>query len=222
MRAMASNAAHLILAVVRDLGAWMSFNGFLATIPAVLAIVLFHRARTRTATWWIGVVAFVLFLPNAPYVVTDLIHAGALVDRFTGGSRLTALVPLTFIGALVVYGLAAYAVCLAEVDRELDRAGRSAWKLPVRTVVHLLCAFGVVLGRIPRLNSWYVVTRPEAVVEGVGAVARPLVVPLVLVLAVGFALGSAAVAAIGRAAYARVQDAGRVGRRGAQRLLGPA
>ena len=105
MRALASDAAHLILDVVRYLGAWMSFNAFLATVPAVLAVVLFHRPRARTVTWWVGVVAFGLFLPNAPYVVTDLIHAGALVDRFTGSSRLSSLVPLAAIGTLVVYGL---------------------------------------------------------------------------------------------------------------------
>lgn len=222
MRALASDAAHLILDVVRDLGAWMSFNAFLATVPAVLAVLLFHRTRAHTVAWWLGVVAFVLFLPNAPYVVTDLIHAGGLVDRFTGSSRLSSLVPLAAIGALVVYGLGAYAICLAEVDRELVRAGRAAWRVPVRTVVHLLCAFGVVLGRLPRLNSWYVVTRPDAVVEGVGAVARPMTIPVVLVLAVGFALGSAAVAAVGRAAWTRLGEVRDAGRRGAERVIGPA
>lgn len=222
MRHLLGQATRLGVDVGRYLGPWMTFNAFLATIPVVLAVTLFHRARARTVGWWLAVVAFVLFLPNAPYVVTDIIHAGPLVDFFADRSRIAPLVVLTAIAALVLYGLAAYAVCLAEIDRELDRAGRSAWRVPVHTAVHLLSAFGVVLGRIPRLNSWYVVTRPEAVVDGVGAVARPLTVPVVLALAVFFALGAAAVAAVGRAMVERVRTIAELGRRGAQRLAGSA
>ncbi|MGI8939971.1 MAG: DUF1361 domain-containing protein [Iamia sp.] len=222
MRHLLGRSAYLGLDVARHLGPWMVFNAFLATVPVVLAVVLFHRGRNRTAGWWLGVVAFVLFLPNAPYVVTDIIHAGPLVDFFADRSRVAPLVVLAAIAALALYGLAAYAVCLAEIDRELDRAGRSTWRVPVHAAVHLLSAFGVVLGRIPRLNSWYVVTQPEAVVDGVGSVARPLAVPLVLVLALGFALGAAAVAAVGRAVAERTRSVAALGRRGVQRLASSA
>ncbi len=212
MRTLLARGVHLGVHAGWHLAPLLVVNGVLATVPVGLAVALFRHDRRRTAVWWAGVVAFLLFLPNAPYVVTDLVHAGALVEAYSGGgSRLAPLVPLTLIAALVLYGLAAYAACLVEVDRELDRVGWTPWRVPVRAALHLLCAFGVVLGRLPRLNSWYVVTRPEAVVDGVGAVARPLAVPLVLALAVAFALGAAAVTAVARAAVARTGGLVRAG-----------
>lgn len=200
----------------------MALNAILATIPAVIAVLVFHRRHPRSLLWWSGVVVFLLFLPNAPYVVTDLIHAGGLVQRYSGRSDLAPLVPLGAIGLLVTYGLAAYALCLAEVDRALVRSHRGRWRVPVHAALHLLSAFGVVLGRLPRLNSWYVFTRPEAVVDGLGEVSRPLVVPLVLVLAVAFALGAAAVGAVGRAAFARVRSLGPAQDPGDAHLIEPA
>jgi uncharacterized membrane protein len=48
----------------------------LALVPLGLALVVFRpRARLRVA-WWIGAGLFVAFLPNAPYVLTDLVHLG--------------------------------------------------------------------------------------------------------------------------------------------------
>ena len=46
----------------------------LAAVPAILAVPLFWGTHRRTPFWWLGVVVFALFLPNAPYVVTDIIH----------------------------------------------------------------------------------------------------------------------------------------------------
>src|SRR5262245_2969471 len=57
---------------------WMGWNTLLAWVPVVLAWGLFRggadRSVSRSPLWWAGLVLFVLFLPNAPYVVTDLFH----------------------------------------------------------------------------------------------------------------------------------------------------
>jgi len=196
----------LVRGVALGSGPWLVFNATLATIPAVLAIVLFHRPARRTVAWWLGVVAFVLFLPNAPYVITDVVHLRGMIGGYPG-SRTSVIVPAGALAALVVWGLGCYSVALAELDRALRRSPWTArHRVAVRTCVHLLCAFGVVLGRIPRLHSWHVLTRPVATVDGIVAVLHPMAVPLVVGLAVAFALGAAALTAIGRAAWARTVD----------------
>lgn len=196
----------LVRGVALGSGPWLVFNATLATIPAVLAIGLFHRARERTAGWWLGVVAFLLFLPNAPYVITDLVHLRGMVAGYPG-TRTSVIVPAGALALLVLWGLACYSVALAELDRALRRSPWTArHRVLVRTVVHLACAFGVVLGRIPRLHSWHVLTRPVATVDGIVAVLHPLAVPLVVGLAVSFALGAAALTAVGRAAWARTRE----------------
>ncbi|HEX7136010.1 MAG TPA: DUF1361 domain-containing protein [Iamia sp.] len=187
-------------------GPWLVFNSTLATIPAVLAVALFHRPRRRSAGWWAGVGAFLLFLPNAPYVITDLIHLRGMLER-NPGTRVSDMVPAGVLALLVLWGVGCYSVALVEVDRAIARSPRLARRrLAIRTAIHLACGFGVVLGRIPRLHSWHVVTRPHATVDGIVGVLHPLAVPLVIALAVGSALAAAALTAVARAAWARTLE----------------
>src|SRR5258707_813088 len=55
---------------------FMLWNAFLAGCPAALALALFTRPapERRGVLWWAGLAAWVLFLPNAPYVLTDVVH----------------------------------------------------------------------------------------------------------------------------------------------------
>jgi uncharacterized membrane protein len=196
----------LVRGVALGSGPWLVVNATLAAIPALLAVGLFHRARARSATWWAGVVAFVLFLPNAPYVITDVIHLRSLLAS-NPGTPASGIVPAGALGALVLWGVGCYAVALAELDRALRRSPWTArHRVAIRTAVHLLCGFGVVLGRIPRLHSWHVLTRPVATVDGIVAVLHPLAVPLVVALALTFALTAAALTAVARAAWARTLE----------------
>ena len=65
-------------------GAWMVWNTLLALVPLCLAIPLLTAQRRRGAFWWFGVTMGIAFLPNAPYVLTDIIHLLADV-RFGAG-----------------------------------------------------------------------------------------------------------------------------------------
>lgn len=206
----------LLRGVALGSGPWLAFNATLATIPAVLAVVLFHRRRPASVSWVVGVVLFVLFLPNAPYVVTDLIHLRSVLEA-NPGTRVSDMVPAGVLALLVLWGVGCYALALAEVDRQIARVpGLARRRVTVRAGVHVLCAFGVVLGRIPRLHSWHVVTRPAATVDGIVAVLHPLAVPLVIALAIAFALAAAAVTAVGRAAWVRTVEVGAAARLRAQ------
>jgi uncharacterized membrane protein len=196
----------LLRGIALGSGPWLAFNATLATIPAVLGVALFHRRRRPGLAWGAGVVAFLLFLPNAPYVITDLIHLRSMLEG-NPGTRVSDMVPAGVLALLVMWGVGCYAVALAEVDRALARVPALARRrVAVRAAIHLACAFGVVLGRIPRLHSWHVVTRPHATVDGIVGVLHPLAVPLVVALAIGFALAAAALTAVARAAWARTVE----------------
>jgi uncharacterized membrane protein len=188
-------------------GPWMAFNATLAAIPAVLSVALFRRHRRRPSVAWIaGVVAFLLFLPNAPYVITDLIHLRGMLER-NPGTRVSDMVPAGALALLVLWGVGCYSIALAQLDRALARSARLArHRVALRAAVHLACGFGVVLGRVPRLHSWHVVTRPHATVDGIVGVLHPLAVPLVVGLAICFALAAAALTAVARAAWARTVE----------------
>ena len=113
--------------------------------------------------WWGGVVLFVLFLPNAPYVLTDLIHlvedidSGLFSRRFTVG----VLVPLYAVFCFI--GFEAYTLSLLSVRGFLRRVGLNGWTIPVEVTLHAVCAIGIFMGRQLRFNSWDAFHDPYAV-----------------------------------------------------------
>ncbi|NKZ04518.1 DUF1361 domain-containing protein [Actinomadura latina] len=157
-------APNLIDVLHRDAW-WMGWNTFLAWIPAGLAFLLFRGDRvSRSPFWWTGLTLFVLFLPNAPYVVTDLVHLRrdiVLADH--GGPVVTAILPVYAL--LIASGFLAYYLALAAATRHLTRLGLGAWNGRVTLAAHALCAIGVFLGRWARLNSWEPVADPHATIE---------------------------------------------------------
>lgn len=143
---------------------WMSWNLLLAAVPAALAVLLFHDPHRRTALWWFGVAMFILFLPNAPYVLTDLIHVRSNAHSATlDGTVLFGILPLYAV--FVAAGFALYAVALHEVGRLVARTSWSARTRLVQVGLHALSAIGVLIGRFPHINSWSVVTHPRLAVS---------------------------------------------------------
>ncbi len=205
-----SVGANLIDLVRRDFY-WMAWNTVLAWVPVVLALLVFRtqrgaRAIPRSPVWWAGVALFVLFLPNAPYVVTDLVHLREDIHFVGDGPVVTTVLPLY--AALIVSGFLAYYLALSELGRFLEGVGLARWRAPVTLAVHLLCAIGIFLGRWTRLNSWEPVVQPRDTVDRIllalsWSWAPAAIVVLALVTAVGHfvtkAVTEAAVASTRRA-----------------------
>ncbi|WP_327145750.1 DUF1361 domain-containing protein [Nocardia sp. NBC_01327] len=148
---------------------WMVWNSVLAWIPVALALLVFRsdpqfgRRLPVSPVWWAGVALLMLFLPNAPYVVTDLVHLRDDVRAIGDGPVVSTVLPVY--GIFIVSGFLAYYLVLAELRGFLERIGLGAWRAPVILTVHLLCAVGVFLGRWVRLNSWEPVVEPRGTVE---------------------------------------------------------
>ena len=121
-------------ALVNNVG-WMGWNLFLALVPLLLARALFgQRERPR----WVlvaGGSAFVAFLPNAPYVLTDVLHLPRELAATHGDHWLAD------------HGVSRRAVLFTDLS------------------LHALCAVGIVLGRVFRFNSWDLVTNPGGLLD---------------------------------------------------------
>lgn len=139
---------------------WILWNLFLAFIPLVLSFWLFRRqTNDRPVVWWLGWVVFIAFLPNAPYLLTDIIH----LIRGTRAGYATWIIALVFIPLHIVAitsGFEAYVLSLINQGHYLKRQGAGRFVLWSELAVHGLCAIGIYLGRFPRLNSWDLVTDP--------------------------------------------------------------
>ncbi len=157
---------------------WMSWNLFLAFVPLALSVGLFRRGRQRYWFWWLGFLVFFGFLPNAPYVLTDVIH---LIEdiRKINSVWMISLVVIPVYLVFILAGFEAYVLSLINLGYYLNRIGQSKWILGSELITHALSAIGIYLGRFLRFNTWDFITQPDAlatsfVEDVVGK--RPLVI----------------------------------------------
>lgn len=142
---------------------WILWNLFLAFIPLALSFWLFRRKTlTRTPLWWVLGIVYIAFLPNAPYLLTDIIHLIRGI-RLGYSAAVIALffVPLHLVA--ILSGFEAYVVALINQGYYLRRIGLKRYVLWSELATHLLCSVGIFLGRFRRLNSWDLVADPKDV-----------------------------------------------------------
>jgi uncharacterized membrane protein len=146
----------------RDLMIW---NTFLAVVPLGLSVWLFRWRKPksnwpRSPFWWLLFATFVGFLPNAPYILTDIIHYIKLIRWGMPDSIVIfALTPQFFL--FLTAGWQCYVISLINLGYYLEQRQRQRWILPAELVSHFLSAIGIYLGRFLRWNTWDVVTRPD-------------------------------------------------------------
>ena len=143
---------------------WILWNLFLAFIPLVLSFVLFRRKTSiRPVWWWALLVVFIAFLPNAPYMLTDIIHLiRGIRAGYSGWVIALVFIPLHITAILA--GFEAYVISLINQGSYLKRQGAEKWVLRAELLVHALCAIGIYIGRFRRFNSWDLVSSPTDVV----------------------------------------------------------
>jgi uncharacterized membrane protein len=187
-------------------GFWMAWNLLLAMVPVLLAFALFKPAIRRSAGWWFGVVVFVLFLPNAPYVITDVIHLFEDIRYARSDLQvLGELVPLYLL--FFAAGFVFYVLALDRLWRYV-RTVRPQWRWwPIELGLQALCAVGVYLGRVVRLNSWQVFTRPRTVLASADWIAGPFPIVLILCTFVALVVGTMVTRAV---VYSVVRSARRL------------
>lgn len=136
----------------------------LGLISLAMSIFLFKREKSRrTVLWWLGLVGFISFLPNAPYILTDIIH---LIRGTSSGNIRVWVIALVFIplhAAAILFGFEAYTLSIVNLAHYLKKKGSEAFILPTELLIHALSAIGIYLGRFIRLNSWDLATDPTSV-----------------------------------------------------------
>ena len=148
----------------------IAWNLLLAWIPFALALIVYERARAGVSNLSLVAVTmlWLLFLPNAPYIVTDLKHVGR-------GGGVPVLYDVLLLSSAAWTGLLLGLTSLFLMHAVARRLVGSvnAWALVVGVLA--LSSFGIYLGRVQRWNSWDVFVRPGSLL---GAIASGLLHPL--------------------------------------------
>jgi uncharacterized membrane protein len=154
------------------------WNLFLAWIPFGLAVFVYdrHRAGARPLALALPAALWLLFLPNAPYILTDFKHLvpSPVVPLWVD---IVVIAAPAWTGMLLGF-LSLYLV--QSVVRQLAGA-RVAW---VAALLALgLSSFGIYLGRVLRWNSWDVIADPRLLSDLNGVVADPRAIGMTVLLA---------------------------------------
>jgi uncharacterized membrane protein len=143
-----------------------------------LGVLLYRSGRLRSWAWWLGFIVFYAFLPNAPYLLTDVIHLIEDIRTIQSVWMITlVLFPVYLL--VILAGFQAYVVSLINWGYHLHRIGKSQWIVWMELITHALCAVGIYWGRFLRFNSWDFITQPDALLtKGVEEILgkQPLVI----------------------------------------------
>jgi len=128
------------------------WNTFLAAIPYLMSTQLLKlRKMSFVAILFLSI--WLLFFPNAPYMITDLFH---YEERPEVPYWYDLMVVITGAWNGLILGL----VSLMNVEIFLARHLKQVWVKVCVVVSLLLCGYGVFIGRYLRFNSWDIVTDP--------------------------------------------------------------
>jgi uncharacterized membrane protein len=152
---------------------FMLWNLLLAWVPLLLAATIYRLTSREGGVSWAllapaGLV-WLLFFPNAPYLLTDFLHF--LEPRNGVPAWYDLLLFSWFAWTGFLLGVTALVPVQAAISRSWGRA--AGWAAVV--VVIVLTSLGVYVGRFLHWNSWDVITSPGATIERItDGVGRPL------------------------------------------------
>lgn len=138
------------------------WNLFLAFIPLTLSFYLFRLSAIRNIYWWVILLIFIVFIPNAPYILTDSIHVIELSHKnYPLWAIILVLIPQYTL--FIVAGFEAYVISLIRLDNYLTNLVTHKYIVAINGIFHSLSVVGIYLGRFERFNSWDFVTKPGTV-----------------------------------------------------------
>jgi uncharacterized membrane protein len=136
---------------------FLIWNLVLAWVPLVLAVGTFATLPGLPGASVVLGIGWLLFFPNAPYVLTDFIHVGE--HSRAAPLWYDALMISSFASTSLLLGLASLYLIHTVVTRYVG----AAWAWLGVVLVLFLASFGVYLGRFVRFNSWDALVRPAHV-----------------------------------------------------------
>ena len=145
---------------------YIFWNIFLAVIPFFISYFLLGLSNKNKLTkiiFIIGGIFWLFFIPNAPYLVTDLIHIGEI-----------RTVPILY-DTILLFSSASLGLLLGiysiyHMEQILKK--KYSFKI-VSKIIYItifLISFGIYLGRFLRFNSWDIITNPIIFINTLGKI----------------------------------------------------
>lgn len=128
------------------------WNTFLAVLPLLFSRALPGKDGFNVKTIML-ITAWLLFFPNAPYMITDLFH-------YSDRPPVPGWFDLLLVTTAAWNGLILGIVSLMQVEQYLHDKLNPKWVQFIIITCCVLCGYGVYIGRYLRFNSWDTITDP--------------------------------------------------------------
>ncbi|MFT5347748.1 MAG: putative membrane protein [Bacteroidia bacterium] len=169
----------LVLSVIRVFASatptflFLNWNLFLAFIPWALSslLIIYPKLQEKKLAVITLLGTWLLFFPNAPYILTDLFHLKHVVSM---PMWFDLLLILSFAWVGLLFGF----MSLWDIEKILNRyliksrlKGLLRYRFSIPLFSSLLLfigSFGIYLGRYLRWNSWDIIAEPFALIYDIG------------------------------------------------------
>lgn len=161
---------------------FLPWNLFLAFIPFAISHALLRKGVPNRWKLMTVLPVWLLFFPNAPYIITDLYH-------ITYAQAMPVWFDMAMILTYAWNGLLLGFLSLMDMEHAVtQRTNRLAGRMFSVSVL-VLAGFGIYLGRFLRWNSWDIVTHPWLLFHDIGhRLLHPMEHPRTLGVTVVFSL----------------------------------
>ena len=142
---------------------FLAWNLFLAFIPYVISKWLSNHPLWIASKWKFATffLAWLLFIPNAFYIITDLFHI------YHHSSRVPVWFNLLLILSFAWNGLIMGVLSVRQMEKIMQSLwGRKHEWLFLYPIMWLI-ALGVFIGRYLRFNSWDIITNPLSLIASI-------------------------------------------------------
>jgi uncharacterized membrane protein len=157
-------------------GIFLVWNLFLAWIPFLIAFSLSQKEKkVHPVKLLMYLSVWLLFLPNAPYIITDFVHLRPRVG-----------VPLWYDGMAIFifafHGLILGIVSTLFIHEVLEKYTTNFKAWIFLSFSFILTGYGIYLGRFLRWNSWDIIVHPIALLqESFLKITNPLALAVTLI-----------------------------------------
>lgn len=135
---------------------YLLWNIFLSIIPFIISSFLLWyvgRPNRSIILLYIGMLVWLIAFPNAPYIVTDIIHIGrGYITPILYDTML--LFTAAWVGLLFGFH------SLFHIETILQKLYSKKISSIIIVVIIALSSFGMYLGRFVRFNSWDIFVKP--------------------------------------------------------------
>ena len=133
----------------------MVWNLFLSIIPFILSYLLIFTVKQKWQTISIVIaISWLLFFPNAPYMITGFIHLSTIAFYTTGEFEIISWIRLVHFALGISLGIKFGMLSLYNIHQLLLKYYNTAVVYVSLLAISLLSGYAIYVGRLLRLNSW--------------------------------------------------------------------